>query len=129
MSKTDKWQLLRMHSFLTADTRVRNVIDTCPTHEMEREVKNREYQQRLEAKQKGKAEKSGTMQETKKKDLRQVEDVIKEPRGGILEKKEIPISDKKKRPELDSGTALQLFLDHIPIRSIPGIKNSPGTIP
>lgn len=59
-------------------------------HEIEREVKNREYQQRLEAKEKGEAEKSGTMQETKKKDLRQVEDVIKEPRGGILEKKRDP---------------------------------------
>lgn len=90
MSKTDKWQLSRMHSFLTADTWVCNVIDTCPMHEIEREVKNREYQQRLEAKEKGEAEKSGTMQETKKKDLRQVEDVIKEPRGGILEEKRDP---------------------------------------
>lgn len=29
--------------------------------------------------------------------------------------------------QIDSGTALQQFLDRIPISSIPGIKNSPGT--
>lgn len=111
MSKTDKWQLSRMHSFLTADTWVCNVIDTCPMHEIEREVKNREYQQRPEAKEKGKAEKSGTMQETKKKDLRQVEDVIKEPRGGILEKKKrSPFMIRKRDQNLDSGTALNFFL-------------------
>jgi len=29
--------------------------------------------------------------------------------------------------QIDSGSALQQFLDHIPISSIAGIKNSPGT--
>lgn len=29
---------------------------------------------------------------------------------------------------VDSGSALQQYLDHIPISSIPGIKNSPGTL-
>lgn len=110
MSKTDKWQLSRMHSFLTADTWVCNVIDTCPMHEIEREVKNREYQQRPEAKEKGKAEKSGTMQETKKKDLRQVEDVIKEPWWHFREKKRSPFLIRKRDQNLDSGTALNFFL-------------------
>ncbi|KAK9286870.1 hypothetical protein L1049_015276 [Liquidambar formosana] len=60
-------------------------------------------------------------------DLRQIEEVIKDTEGGMVEKKETLISnltnDGKKG--IDAGSALQLFLDHIPISSIPGIKNSP----
>eukprot|EP00261_Vitis_vinifera_P033134 XP_019074377.1 PREDICTED: SNF1-related protein kinase regulatory subunit gamma-1-like [Vitis vinifera] len=42
--------------------------------------------------------------------------------GGIAEKKDALIS--KPTNQLDSGTALQVFLDHIPISSIPGLQNS-----
>ncbi|CAI0377539.1 unnamed protein product [Linum tenue] len=35
------------------------------------------------------------------------------------------ITDLKQTQQLDSGAALQSFLDHIPISSIPGIQNSP----
>lgn len=66
------------------------------------------------------------MQEIKKVDLRQVEDIIKEPeQGGVLKKKDIRTEEK---PGLDPASALQLFLDRIPITSIPGIENSRGTI-
>lgn len=52
---------------------------------------------------------------------------MEEPKGGMVVKKETPISDDiRHTPELDSGSALQLFLDRIPIATIPGIKNSPG---
>ncbi|CAL1353542.1 unnamed protein product [Linum trigynum] len=37
------------------------------------------------------------------------------------------ITDLKQTQQLDSGAALQSFLDHIPISSIPGIQNSPVT--
>ncbi|KAH7515170.1 hypothetical protein JRO89_XSUnG0166300 [Xanthoceras sorbifolium] len=73
------------------------------------------------------------MKETKKMDLKQLEDVMKDPGGGgggggggVVEKKETLNSDHiQNKPPLDSATALQAFLDHIPISSIPGIKNSP----
>ncbi|CAL1384930.1 unnamed protein product [Linum trigynum] len=35
------------------------------------------------------------------------------------------IADLKQTQQLDSGAALQSFLDHIPISSVPGIRNSP----
>ncbi|OMO74326.1 Cystathionine beta-synthase, core [Corchorus capsularis] len=58
------------------------------------------------------------MQETTRADLRQLEEVMKET---------TPTADHgEKNPEKDSATALQVFLDRIPISSIPGIKNSPG---
>ncbi|KAK2665346.1 hypothetical protein Ddye_003920 [Dipteronia dyeriana] len=55
-------------------------------------------------------------------DLKQLEDVMKDP-----EKTQIPSHQiqNKPPPPLDSAAALQAFLDHIPISSIPGIKNSP----
>ncbi|CAL5387526.1 unnamed protein product [Camellia sinensis] len=70
-------------------------------------------------------------------DLRQVEAIVKESKGGIIEKKEtLNCNDlldgggkggNNKKPNanaVDSSNALQLFLDHIPISSIPGINNS-----
>lgn len=61
-------------------------------------------------------------------DLRDLEKVIKESEGGIEEKKENLISNMKKegnpRHLFDSASALQLFLDRIPISSIPGLQNS-----
>ncbi|RVW48356.1 SNF1-related protein kinase regulatory subunit gamma-1 [Vitis vinifera] len=48
--------------------------------------------------------------------------VIKDTGGGIAEKKEALIS--KPTNQLDSGIALQVFLDHIPSISIPGLQNS-----
>ncbi|KAI3716107.1 hypothetical protein L6452_23203 [Arctium lappa] len=72
-------------------------------------------------------------------DLRKVEEIVKDSKGGIVEKKEAIIStfsnsvtdsprhhDSTTRP-VDAASALQLFLDHIPISSIPGIRNSPST--
>lgn len=51
---------------------------------------------------------------------------------GLVEKKENLVSNfmtdqKHHHQQLDSGSALQMFLDHIPINYIPGIKNSPGS--
>lgn len=73
------------------------------------------------------------MQDSRKLDLSQLEDVINDmdsADNGIVETKENILSnsmtDDHKQPELDSGTALQVFLDRIPISHIPGIKNSPG---
>ncbi|KAK0582128.1 hypothetical protein LWI29_021846 [Acer saccharum] len=63
------------------------------------------------------------MQQTSKMDLKQLENVMKDP-----EKTQISshhIQNKPPPPPLDSASALQAFLDHIPISSIPGIKNSP----
>ncbi|KAJ8767152.1 hypothetical protein K2173_013549 [Erythroxylum novogranatense] len=71
------------------------------------------------------------MQESKSNDLRKLEDAMKGQESGSLEeKKETIISHfmgtgDKEHQELDPGTALQTFFDHIPINSIPGIKNSP----
>ncbi|KAJ9537798.1 hypothetical protein OSB04_030531 [Centaurea solstitialis] len=76
-------------------------------------------------------------------DLRKVEEIVKESKGGIIEKKQAIIStfsnpnsdtdsdaidaaDQITRP-VDAATALQLFLDHVPISSIPGIRNSTST--
>ena len=58
------------------------------------------------------------MQETSKADLRQLEGVMKET---------FPAADGHNNPEKDSASALQIFLDRIPISSIPGIKNTPGS--
>ncbi|XP_050261237.1 SNF1-related protein kinase regulatory subunit gamma-1-like [Quercus robur] len=53
---------------------------------------------------------------------------MKDSESGMMEKKETLISNSNKtehgNQDVDYGTALQLFLDHIPISSIPGIKNS-----
>ncbi|GLT42808.1 hypothetical protein SLA2020_167900 [Shorea laevis] len=58
------------------------------------------------------------MQETKRMDLRQLDDLVNKPQGGI------GTAEKENNPA-DAATALQLFLHKIPIRSIPGIQNSP----
>ncbi|XP_024980120.1 SNF1-related protein kinase regulatory subunit gamma-1-like [Cynara cardunculus var. scolymus] len=81
-------------------------------------------------------------------DLRKVEEIVKDSKGGIIEKKEAIISTLSNpnsdtdsphhndsiagdadptTPPVDAASALQLFLDHIPISSIPGIHNSPST--
>nr|XP_023912999.1 SNF1-related protein kinase regulatory subunit gamma-1-like isoform X2 [Quercus suber] len=61
-------------------------------------------------------------------DLRDIENVMKDSESGMIEKKETLISNRNKtehgNQDVDYGAALQLFLDHIPISSIPGIKNS-----
>ncbi|XP_075673270.1 SNF1-related protein kinase regulatory subunit gamma-1-like isoform X2 [Castanea sativa] len=61
-------------------------------------------------------------------DLRDIENVMKDSESGMMEKKETLISNSNKtehgNQDFDHGTALQLFLDHIPISSIPGINNS-----
>ncbi|KAG7976024.1 hypothetical protein I3843_06G127700 [Carya illinoinensis] len=60
-------------------------------------------------------------------DSRQMESLMKDSESGMLEKKEVLISNLNtdhEKQQLDSGTSLQLFLDHIPISSIPGINNS-----
>lgn len=53
--------------------------------------------------------------------LKQMKDVMESPETGVVEKKE-------STQQIDSGTALQRFLNRIPISGIPGIKNSLGTI-
>ncbi|CAK7329672.1 unnamed protein product [Dovyalis caffra] len=62
-------------------------------------------------------------------DFRKFEDVRKQPEGfSSVDKKENLVSNfmtDHKHQQLDSGSALQMFLDRIPINSIPGIKNSP----
>lgn len=71
-------------------------------------------------------------------DLREIEKIVKETKCGIVEKKESLISTLSRDTDdaaklttkpsssssIDLGSALQLFLDHIPISSIPGINNS-----
>lgn len=63
----------------------------------------------------------------REEDLRQLEDVMNDSDGRMVDKKDKSISAhiQNKQP-LDSASALQAFLNHIPISSIPGIKNSPG---
>ncbi|KAK1352203.1 SNF1-related protein kinase regulatory subunit gamma-1 like [Heracleum sosnowskyi] len=78
-------------------------------------------------------------------DLREIERLVKETKGGIIEKKEtlIPIltnpandvdehGHAKPKPtnsaSIDSGSALQLFLDHIPISSLHAITNSSSVL-
>ncbi|KAI3803645.1 hypothetical protein L1987_31803 [Smallanthus sonchifolius] len=64
--------------------------------------------------------------------LRKVEEIVNDSKGGIIEKKDAIISTisdtDPTAPPVDPATALQLFLDHIPISSIPGIHNSPSTV-
>lgn len=71
-----------------------------------------------------------TMQESKMMDFKKLEDVMKQPEGfSLVDKKENLVSNfmaDQKHHQIDSGSALQMFLDHIPISSIPGIKSSPG---
>ncbi|KAL8096947.1 hypothetical protein AgCh_030142 [Apium graveolens] len=80
-------------------------------------------------------------------DLREIERIVKETKGGIVEKKEtlIPIltandvdehGHAKPKPtktsisaaSIDSGSALQLFLDHIPISSLDTITSSSSVL-
>ena len=65
-------------------------------------------------------------------DLRHIENAMKDSDSGMVEKKETLNSNINNTDHdnqgIDSGTALQLFLDHIPISSIPGIKNTPGML-
>uniref|UniRef100_A0A6N2L4E5 CBS domain-containing protein n=1 Tax=Salix viminalis TaxID=40686 RepID=A0A6N2L4E5_SALVM len=69
------------------------------------------------------------MQESKVMDFRKLEDVMKQPEDfSVVDEKESVVSNfmaDLKHHQLDPGSALQMFLDHIPISSIPGIKNSP----
>ncbi|WOH03642.1 hypothetical protein DCAR_0623041 [Daucus carota subsp. sativus] len=73
-------------------------------------------------------------------DLRGIEKIVKETEGSITEKKETLVSilsnrtddvDEHGTPDssasIDSGTALQLFLDHIPVSSVTAIPNPPET--
>ncbi|EEF49427.1 AMP-activated protein kinase, gamma regulatory subunit, putative [Ricinus communis] len=56
-------------------------------------------------------------------DIKQVEDGLK-----VLKDDKVVANlnlEKQKHQELDAGSALQMFLDRIPVSSIPGIKNSP----
>ncbi|GAV58248.1 CBS domain-containing protein [Cephalotus follicularis] len=64
------------------------------------------------------------VQEARKMDLRQIENVMKGQEGGMVEEKDTPMTDQN-IAEVDSGSALQQFLNHIPINSIPGIRNYP----
>lgn len=69
-----------------------------------------------------------TSNSDKRKKMQQIKDVMKKS-GGVAQKKESLVSNLKTQEnnqEIDSGSALQLFLDNILISSIPGIKNSPG---
>ena len=70
------------------------------------------------------------MQESKMMDFKKLEDVMKQPEGfSLVDKKENLVSNfmaDQKHHQIDSGSALQMFLDHISISSIPGIKSSPG---
>ena len=65
-------------------------------------------------------------------DLRKIEDVANNSKGGLLSVEEESLISSRNPPQnnhdIGSGTALQLFLDRIPISSIPGIDNkSSGT--
>lgn len=48
----------------------------------------------------------------------------------VVDKENNPSSslNNNDHDHVDSSSALQQYLDHIPISSIPGIKNSPGTL-
>ena len=57
--------------------------------------------------------------------MQQIKDVMEKSEGGVAQKKEslVPnIRTQVNNQEIDSGSALQLFLGPIPISSIPGIK-------
>ncbi|KAG4391815.1 hypothetical protein GLYMA_04G011966v4 [Glycine max] len=63
---------------------------------------------------------------------RKIADVLKVSEGGLEDKKQKNRSsslhkddNQNQHVQIDSGFALQQFLDHIPIISIAGIKNSP----
>ncbi|KAE9448576.1 hypothetical protein C3L33_19529, partial [Rhododendron williamsianum] len=73
------------------------------------------------------------MQERREMDLRKVEQIMGESKGGVVDNKDILNSSKQavnmaagNNPTnaVESSTALQRFLDRIPIASIPGINNS-----
>lgn len=65
-------------------------------------------------------------------DLRKIEDVANDSKGALLSLEKDTLISNRSTPQnnhdIDSGTALQLFLDCIPVSSIPGINNnSSGT--
>ncbi|RZC14460.1 SNF1-related protein kinase regulatory subunit gamma-1 [Glycine soja] len=66
---------------------------------------------------------------------RKIADVLKVSEGGLEDKKQKNRSsslhkddNQNQHVQIDSGFALQQFLDHIPIISIAGIKNSPAIV-
>ncbi|CAJ1973074.1 unnamed protein product [Sphenostylis stenocarpa] len=59
---------------------------------------------------------------------RKIAEVLNVSDGGLDKEKDFTSSlhnDDRQHVQIDSGTALQQFLDHVPISSIAGIKNSP----
>ncbi|CAN1125314.1 SNF1-related protein kinase regulatory subunit gamma-1, partial [Linum perenne] len=87
-------------------------------------------QNRESKKKKKKTKKQRKMQEPKKvMEVGREDDGIKNPEGESIVDSNF-ITDLKQKQhihdqnQLDSGTALQTFLDHIPINAIPGIHNS-----
>lgn len=58
-------------------------------------------------------------------DLTRIEEAVRDSKGGIAEKKEVVVAtlaspdENNVRSSIDSGRALQLFLDHVLISSIP----------
>lgn len=58
-------------------------------------------------------------------DLTRIEEAVRDSKGGIAEKKEVVVAtlaspdENNVRSSIDSGRALQLFLDHVSISSIP----------
>ncbi|KAG5547899.1 hypothetical protein RHGRI_013547 [Rhododendron griersonianum] len=78
------------------------------------------------------------MQERREMDLRKVEQIMGESKGGVVDNKDILNSSKQAVNNMaagnnptnavESSTALQRFLDRIPIASIPGINNSSAAV-
>ena len=70
-------------------------------------------------------------EETKTMQSVKTAEVLNVSEGGLEDKAKNLTSSldngDRQHVQIDSGTALQQFLDRIPINSIPGIKNSPGT--
>jgi len=70
-------------------------------------------------------------EEKKTMQSRKMVEVLNVSDGGLEDKEKNLTSSLDKgdsqHVQIDSGTALQQFLDQIPISSIAGIKNSPGT--
>ncbi|EOX97978.1 SNF1-related protein kinase regulatory subunit gamma 1, putative [Theobroma cacao] len=65
------------------------------------------------------------MQETRRADLRQLEGVMREAEGGVVEKKGIATADHvQNNPGKDSATALQLFLDLVEVKTGDNVKDA-----
>lgn len=62
-------------------------------------------------------------------DLKHKENAMKDFVGGLVQKKDVIESniEQSNSNKTDSNSALQQFLNHIPISSIPCITISPGT--